>query len=457
MGALKRWFRALVVVTSRPPIDAMYLGAYRLATQLATAVLGRCPGVVAVYLTRGYAKDQILPGVSDIDLIVVTENEQGVAGARRACHALNRISCGLIEYYPAMVMPAEQMRYRWRHIPIWQYRLAEGLVSWRLIIGKEVRGDWEPLPESQRRTADWQELGRWWIAFADAHLGPGAARTDYITGNVACYKAVTETRNVVHALLSGERRPSREAALAGDYSSLAARLRAIRESHFLSRDRELPDLTFRFLVGQLTEFWTTFSARPFVAVHPGVNQAVDTDGLVADAAETELLKTLRRHLDSWGPACRGLHIVSSAYFDLDDRLLLVDLDPCHLPDVRRIAELSAAVVNFSTGKSARRFLAYLHLGGLAFPLTPLPFRDLHRGLLSPATVPDVFLQLGYSEVYWTTQTAWYICDHSDNEMWRHAPPEKHEQLDLIAASAARGSVVYPLDRVAIERERSRRP
>lgn len=456
MRAVPRLVRSLILRTSCPPIDSIYQGIYRSAILLAVTVLGRCPGVAGVYVSRGYAKGQILPGVSDIDLIVITEDEQKVARARQACRVLNRLTGGLIEYYPAMVMSLKQMHYRWQHIPIWQYRFAEGLVSWKLVLGTEVRGDWQPLPELQRRTADWHELGRWWMVFANAHLAPGASQVDRITANLACYKAVTETRNVLHAMQSGDRRSSREAALAGDASPFAARLRALRESRFLAQDSELPDLVFRFLVAQLTESWTTFGKRPFVTVYPQVLQAVDTDGLATDAAETRLLESLRPLLGGGDLAYGQVRIVSSAFFDLDDRLVVVDLDERRLPDVQEIARLSAAFARVSPGEGSRRYLLYLHMGGLAFPLTPVQFRDLHRGLLSPATAPDVFLQLGYREVFWTSQTAWYICDHSDNEVWRHAPLDKHEQLDIIGEGARCGSIVYPLSRVALERARSSR-
>jgi hypothetical protein len=94
--------------------------------------------------------------------------------------------------------------------------------------------------------------------------------------------------------------------------------------------------------------------------------------------------------------------------------------------------------------AARAFIGLARTGGIAFPLAPRWPGDVLRVLLTPATVPDVFLQLGQEPVHWTDYTRWYLCDWRENERWESASPAKQRQLAALAAGAARGHVVYPL-------------
>src|SRR5208282_123610 len=87
---------------------------------------------------------------------------------------------------------------------------------------------------------------------------------------------------------------------------------------------------------------------------------------------------------------------------------------------------------------------FLRVQQIAFPITPTVPRDYQRGLLTPATAPDVFLQLGEDNVYWTSHTKWYLTDWQRNRRWLDASPLKRSQLKMIARSAAAGHVMYPL-------------
>ena len=94
------------------------------------------------------------------------------------------------------------------------------------------------------------------------------------------------------------------------------------------------------------------------------------------------------------------------------------------------------------GRQAAQFV--LRFGEVGFQLTPMIPGDAIRGLLTPATTPDIFLQLGVNPVYWTNHTQWYLGEWESNRMWLDAPPVKARQLEAIARSAATGHVHYPL-------------
>jgi hypothetical protein len=92
---------------------------------------------------------------------------------------------------------------------------------------------------------------------------------------------------------------------------------------------------------------------------------------------------------------------------------------------------------------------FLKAGAVALPLKPEMPRDFHRGALTAATAPDVFLQLGEPQVFWTSHTAWYLTDWRRNRQWADACPLKQRQLEAIARGWASGHIVYPLTRAAI--------
>jgi hypothetical protein len=163
------------------------------------------------------------------------------------------------------------------------------------------------------------------------------------------------------------------------------------------------------------------------------------------------LHAVRRYAEShWPAACRDVRFIKSAFRDFQDLLLIVDLEETRLPTFQELADLVAIHWRIWADRVPRTFL-FLRLGALAFPLTPLMPRDLHRGVLSPATAPDVFLQLGETAVYWTDYAKWYLCDWRSNQQWEDAGPQKQSQLSLIARSAEARRVVYPLTVPALGR------
>jgi hypothetical protein len=433
---LLRHLRPLVLRSARPPFDAAYRLAYRAVARAAGLRLGRVPGVIAVYLGRGCAKNQIVPGISDIDLIVVAGDDAAAEQARLVCRSLGRATLGLVEYYPAMVVTRAQMQYRWQNSPAWQYRYHEGRRTWRLLAGTDVRSDLGPLEEMQRRAACYQELVRWWVTFAATTLGPTAGE-DPVLRNTICYKATTEMRNVLGQLHTGVAPPSREEALVGDDSALGERLRALRTDRFLGQHEDLPGLVLPHLVELLTGLWSASVERPFWEVSGKVRQTLASPD--EGAAAARICARLRGRLPR---GMRGVACVGSAFFGLDERLVIVDADPMELPGIRPLDGLVEDVARATAGEPGR-YRPYLRVGGIALPLAPTLPRELHRGLLTPATTPDVFLRLGHEPVYWTRYAEWYLCDHRANEQWPDASPAKRAELDGIAAGAARGHVVYP--------------
>ena len=425
---------------------------------LAVLVLRRYRSVLAIYLCRGCAKSDITPGISDIDLVIVTTNDsQEKRSIEGAFRALGILTARLIDYYPNLVKTRATLEHRWRTAPAWQYRYHEGRTTWRLLFGADVLSSLPPLTERQRVSSCYAEMNRWWLLFADQLLKTGKYHHDPIMRNVICYKAVSEILNTDWAMRTGEYRRSRQEGLECSNSLLARKLGAISGQRFLTSDDQLMDETLNFLLRFFSSLGNSFSERPFLPVLPKRSQTVDCplSEMHVDKSAAEQVQALNEHLRThWGVKCLSTHTVKSAFWDLEDLLLIIDIDENSLPTVREIADLSIMQVQAQKRLSQQIFL-FLRLGSVALPITPLIPRDLHRGILTPATMPDVFLQLGDSSVCWTDYAQWYLSDWQSNEQWLDASALKQQQLMAIARSIESRQIIYPLTLPALERATQR--
>ena len=427
---------------------------YRVLIAVAASALARHEGVVAVYLARGCAKERILPGVSDIDLVVVTRSEGPEADAvRRTFRGLQHLTGGLVDAYPRLVQGRETLERRWHGASAWQFHLHEGRSTWKLLRGHDVLPELLPLTEAQRRRSCHAEMNRWWLSFARALLQSRSRQQDVLARNVTCFKSVAELLNAEHALWTGHYRPVREAAL--DDPAMPSRVRRLPESRFLVRDDEVVEETLRFLVWRFAELWDRFAERPFLDVDAGVRQAVDAppEETVLEPGQERRAAALLRHLERhWGQVVTGVRRIRSAFWDFDDTLFVIDVERDRLPTAAQLAELAS--LHATTAGALDRLLIFVRVGRVVFPVGPRWPRDLHRGLATPATTPDVALQLG-DTAYWSEDARWYLADWRTNEQWPEPEPRKRRQLECLAAMTRRGVVCYPLTVPALHRAEAR--
>src|SRR5581483_10898969 len=206
---LKRYLRRFVLWSARPPLLAVYQQVYWLVIWGATLMLRRYRSIAAIYVCRGCAKIQIMPGISDIDFAIFLANDGKEKEAiQRTFRALDRATGGVIEYYPNLVTTLASLEYRWRSAPAWQYRYLEGKTTWRLLHGADVLASLPPLTETQRRSSCYVEMNRWWLIFATQILRASAQRHSAVLQNVTCYKVVSELLNIRAALFTGRLRGS---------------------------------------------------------------------------------------------------------------------------------------------------------------------------------------------------------------------------------------------------------
>jgi hypothetical protein len=451
---LKQRLRRFIVWSSFPPFVSVYRGIYRLVIQLSLFVLRRYRGIISIYLCRGCAKNEIIPGISDIDFVLVTTNDsEERRSIKNAFRAMGKSTFRLIDYYPSLVTSKETLEHRWRTSPAWQYRYLEGKTTWKLLYGTDVLSSLPKLNEAQLSSASYNEMFRWWLTFAHQLLGSKSCRQDIIMRNVVCYKTVSELLNSRRALERGEYLYVRAAGLTDSEDPLLKKLAAVAEKRFLPLDEGLMDETLHFLTSSFLDIWDRFKVRPFLHIHNNISQHVDypKSEIHLGEQEKERLAALYSHIEErLGRKCEGIHLVKSAFWDMEDHLIVIKCDRENAPNVRELADIAGFHKDLQQGKTSRFFL-FFRLGPIAFPITPEMPKDMNRGLLTPATMPDVFIQMGDTEVYWTDYTKWYLADWQANEQWTEASPHKKLQLELISRSAERGSIIYPLTLEALER------
>jgi hypothetical protein len=438
--------RYFLAWSSSPRLLTVYRWMYRLPIWVAVLMFRRCRGIHAVYLIRGCSKGEITPGVSDIDLIlIVNDDAKQRQRAEKVFHILQILTAGLIPYSPAFVLSHEELHYRWRTTPIWRYRFQEGKSNWSLLHGCDALASLPAITGIELRGSCVAEMNYWWVQYCELILQTDKYRNDFVLRNSIGYKAVAEVLNARHALDTGEFCYSKEEALRRDGSPFSLKLLAAAANRFRRGDRTLEEDAYRFLITALLDVWGRFRDHPFLEVHPDIVQELECPCQEIQKEKLDApFREISQHLsDQWGKMCRGVHLIKSAFWKLEDSLLLIDADPALLPSLDDLEQLIALRKRVYDRQRPPAYL-FLRLGDVAFPITPTAPTDYHRGVITPATAPDVFLQLGERNVYWTSHTSWYLTDWQRNRQWADASPLKRSQLKMIARSAADGRVKYPL-------------
>jgi hypothetical protein len=291
-------------------------------------------------------------------------------------------------------------------------------------------------------------MSYWWVQFALFLLENEEFRRDPILRRSIVIKAVSEVASTFRAMQTGEFCYSRTESLQRENTPLSRKLLAAAP-RIPRPDPAIEEEAYRYLIATLLNAWDTFRQKPFFVVHPEITQSVEpaTNETEMEIAQPPFREICRHLTESWGSKCQGVHLLKSAFYPMDCSLLVVDGDRGNLPTLADLERLMTIREQAYAGRQAAQFV--LRLDDVGLQLTPMIPGDAIRGLLTPATTPDIFLQLGVKPVYWTSHTQWYLCEWNDNRMWLDAPPRKLRQLEAIARSAATGHVHYPLHSAAL--------
>lgn len=149
--AQRRLALFVVDMCKAEPLSYLSESGYRaLANSLARAFTIRFPGQIrSIYLRRSCAAGAFVPGLSDIDLIVVPKNTVPIETRVRILDFFR----GLCKTIPLLdrheeVFCESQFIYRYWHNPQFAFRVHEGRQSWVLLAGDDILSMLGPAPHS---------------------------------------------------------------------------------------------------------------------------------------------------------------------------------------------------------------------------------------------------------------------------------------------------------------------
>ncbi|HEX5386558.1 MAG TPA: hypothetical protein VFW66_07675 [Gemmatimonadales bacterium] len=398
-GPARRAVRRFVLATSVPPLLHAYRGVYGAVTWLAVRIFRRYPAVRAVYLTRGSAKGEILPLVSDVDFLVIHE---GLTARDRA--ELMKAYDGLSRATRLLDSHIQLLDDAWfrRQIELddhFRLRFAEGRATWKLVHGRDyVR----QLPAPDRDALDpglLAETKVWWGLFAWRLFGPRRHSAETVTRNNVCYKAVSECMKAMDGItrrrLTFSRADALRAArdaLAPSGRALVERLEALQARRFRPRDPRIIEDTTAFLLERLDRFYGELEAHPLARRATEAPVRVDAPageepfGPAAVDDARRLVGSIERE---WGGALMGAHLVTGVHFSPDELVLLLAADPSRPPSLE-LMQRAFALHQAHAPTARHRIRLFLLLAAAAFQLDPDDLEKSWQSILWRPGNPDAF-------------------------------------------------------------------
>ena len=210
----------IVIILSFPPFTYLFKKAYDLSIAIAVLLLKRVEGVLTIYLRRGVAKNEIVYGLSDIDLSVILDDRNGEEqvvklAKRKVTSTYKKLSCfiplfGRAEDELGVYSTSEFFRL-YTDNNSFKYRFNEGRHTWKLLFGKDLVRNLPDLQGKELYLPATEELKVWWplvnIEFAPDFAYPQFKRKDL------WYKAISEVSKVYLLICHGENIQSRGTAL----------------------------------------------------------------------------------------------------------------------------------------------------------------------------------------------------------------------------------------------------
>jgi hypothetical protein len=397
--------RAVVISAGFPPLAWIYKWIYKAHVSYAVRVLKRLPNTRAIYVARGVALGEIVAGVSDVDLVVLgdwTEEQHGLAMT-----ALRRLS-DLSPLYDAMLWQHAHSVPSFRNLYetdlYWQFRFDQGRTHWKLLYGDDVAGALPRPPTERLAGGYYMDVRNWWDNCRATLVGSGVVARDRIFRNSIAYKAVVEVLSAGVLLKGDVPETSRRAVVqravpdaSGPGRVFLERLERTAASRFLRYDGDVREDAFRFLLPLLEEFHAKLSAAEIFRPLSGAALIVDcpaSEVLRSKAAELHACRIVNFVKRRW-TGYRGAHLFPSvSFFNLDDLMLLIRVDPSDLPSaeqVRALCEFHAA------SRPPQRIALLLLLREGAYQVETESMLELWHLLICPPANPDVFALLADPE------------------------------------------------------------
>ncbi|MEO1992347.1 MAG: hypothetical protein ABGW78_10480 [Pirellulales bacterium] len=484
-GFIKPVLRNMVVRTSFTPFLELYRGIYWAITKTAVLLLRRHKNVKAIYLQRGYAKGEWVPGVSDIDLGVIVERlDQGALDAiNQTYRRLARFVFVLDDQLDITDEAALQLRYK---NPRKRFRLLEGKATWKLLYGKDYLTHFADLPVEDLYGGLYNEFKIWWTMLALPFLQTSGNKQDTVLQNSICYKVICEIIKadlaLNHGVLTFRRSEALELALphmSPTEIQLVQYYKRIAKYRFLQSDPTIVDKTKNNFVNYMNRFHEQFKQHPYVSsphAMPLVVEGALDELMYGDREQAHIIRLIQHAKNNWRDSYLGAHLACGCYFEIDELLLMLEVDPMQIPSDSELVDLYALHVR-GDADLVDRIHIYLLTPNSAFQIDA-DYNQGWRTILSADLNPEIFSLLGQSQskldgirfdgttgAPWSQAIADYFLERTESLSYtleRNSAPNgkilqfarifwKILQCELIYRSVKNQSPCYPLTISAIGR------
>ncbi|HJX54702.1 MAG TPA: hypothetical protein VJ801_18185 [Polyangia bacterium] len=404
--------RRLIVATSIPPVAGVYRAVYRALVAIAVRRLRRFSSLRAVYLRRGLAKGEGVPGISDIDLAVV--GEWDAAGRKDVTESYCRLArlCPLYDQTIGVYTP-ESIAKLFRTDPFHRHRLTEGRREWRLLFGDDCLSHLEPPTEDDASVGYEAEIKLWWTYFARWAYGVEQT-SDRVFLNSLCFKVAAECFRMDCGLRSTPVPESRRQAIeqartaagnSDDVAFFTRILESVQRRHLHYRGNAVEDL-HSFLLPFLARTYRNLGFhrawRPLAGVMLRLDSREEEHIHPASVLDQcEALATRAREC-GWGRIRR----ISSPAFAMDEVVVLMEPAAGRVPGVGELRAMSRACAETLLPLRSRVGL-FLSLSSVAYQIYASDALRGWQAILSPGANPDVFLPRGDTSA-WTAPAAGFV-------------------------------------------------
>ncbi len=399
--------RALVVISSVPPLRQLYGLIYGLAARAVAWGLFHGADVRAVYLLRSCGRGDILPGISDIDIGVF-----GPGRSQRRVHHLYgvfRAIVPLLDQRPTWY-PLEELEQIHAHDLLRRARFEEGRTAWLHLHGIDVLAT---LPVADPETlawGQWIELSFCWELMTQGCLVEGppqrCARWEQINSRSLCYKALADLLAIHTLWRTGMWSATRQERLhAGAHwldasgRDLVQRFERQRLACFRALDPPLIDDCFDFVLAFLSERQRGGSGIPAPIAASGQTMAVQFRRAewCWSAHDDRIVAGIAAHTEAWS-GLEAASVVPGLWYGLEDAALVIRVSPELRPSRGEICAFLASARRCAA-PLRRNLHLLLQIGDGAFDLDEPPdcggfsTDAIGRQLVSSRTAPELFALL----------------------------------------------------------------
>jgi predicted nucleotidyltransferase len=373
--------------------------------RLAVFLFRKYPAVKAIYLCRGWAKGEEFPGVSDIDFLVILKCEEWSNEDQeeliRSYNKLARITILLDKNLEVYNENTFYKKYETNHYC--QYRFTEGKETWQLLYGKDYVENLPSLPLEKLYGGLIAEIKVWWALFTRCFLQCSKSKQDAVTRNTICHKVISEILKMNLAMNFGILTFLRSEALKLSRQHLriedigfVGKLERIAKERFINSDEHILEETKNFLIPYLDRSYEQFGTHPFLNPLRDIRLKVDSpkDEYINTKTERTHIEHVIDHVKrGWPNSYRGAYLVPSVFFNVDDLLLMIEVDPEQLPTVRQLSALYFLHRDAQI-QIRHRIRLFILLPNTAFQIDSEDPRQSWQSILYPPCNPDVFELLG---------------------------------------------------------------